>query len=112
MDMSIASTRKEEEEEKYFGGNKLEVKKGVKNAILNNYINSRKYGSGRYVGSLVQIDSNRSVQTLKYSPVNWLGGDPDDTDSPSNFYFNAFMNRWQDFVNYNPPKVLPQEIKN
>ena len=83
MDITIASTRKEEEDEKYFGSNKLTITKGVDNPILNNYINSRKYGSGRFVGSLVQIDSDRSVQALKYNPVNWLGGDPDDADSPS-----------------------------
>jgi predicted ATPase len=111
MNMTITSTRKEEEDKKYFGGNKLDVEKGVKNPVLNNYINSRKYGSGRYVGSLVQIDSDRSVQALTYSKVNWLGGDPDDTDSPSNFYFNSFTNRWQDFVNYIHQKSAARDKK-
>lgn len=111
MDMTIASTRKEEEDKKYFGGNKLEVKKGVDNPLLNNYINSRKYGSGRYVGSLVQIDSDRSVQALKYNPVNWLGGDPDDADSPSNFYFSSFTSRWQNFVNYIHQKTAARDKK-
>ena len=100
MDMTIIATRDEEKEEKYFNGNKIEVKRGIVNQVFLNYINSRRYGSGKYVGSLVQIDSNRSVQTLQYNPVNWLAGDPDDSDSPSNFYFNSFTNRWQEFVTY------------
>jgi len=53
MDMTIEATRKEEEEAKYFGSNSIEVKQGQKNQILVNYINSRKYGAGKYVGSLV-----------------------------------------------------------
>lgn len=111
MSMTITATRDEEKEEKYFNGNKIEIKRGVQNAVLKNYINSRKYGSGRFVGSLVQIDSNRSVQTLSYSNVNWLGGDPDDSDSPSNFYCNPFTSRWQDFVNYIHQKSAARDKK-
>lgn len=111
MDLTIQASRKEEEDPKYFGQLELEVKKGQVNNKLNSYINSRKYGSGRYVGSLVQIDSNRSIQTLKYNPVNWLGGDPDDAEVPSNFYFNPFSNRWQDFVNYIHQKSASRDKK-
>ena len=111
MDITIIATRDEEKEERYFNGSKIEIKKGVGNAVLKNYINSRKYGAGRYVGSLVQIDSSRSVQTLSYSKVDWLGGDPDDLESPSNFYFNSFTNRWQDFVNYIHQKSAARDKK-
>lgn len=111
IDLTIESTRKEEEDPKYFGSDSLEVRKGVPNQTLKNYINSRQYGSGRYVGSLVQIDSDRSIQTLKYNPVNWLGGDPDDAAVPSNFYFNTFSNRWQDFVNYIHQKSASRDKK-
>lgn len=111
MNITIAATRDEEREEKYFNGTKLEITKGVRNATLDNYISSRKYGAGRYVGSLVQIDSSRSVQSLQYTTVNWLGGDPDDIESPSNFYFNSFTNRWQDFVNYIHQKSAARDKK-
>lgn len=111
MDMTIIATRAEEKEERYFNGNRIEIRKGVQNPTLANYINSRSYGAGRYVGSLVQIDSSRSVQALSYSKVNWLGGDPDDSDSPSNFYFNPFSNRWQDFVNYIHQKYAARDKK-
>ncbi|NQT63987.1 MAG: AAA family ATPase [Candidatus Marinimicrobia bacterium] len=111
MDITIEATRPEEEAEKYFNGKTIEVKKGQPNNILNNYINSRKYGSGRYVGSLVQIDSNRSIQTLRYSAVNWLGGDPDDTESASNFYFSRFADRWQNFITYIHQKSAARDKK-
>jgi len=111
MNMVIESTRPEEEVEKYFNGKTININKGVKNAVLDNYINSRKYGAGRYVGSLVQIDSNRDVVKLSYSPVNWLGGDPDDEESAGNFYFSPFRNRWQDFVNYIHQKSAARDKK-
>lgn len=111
MDMTIEATRSQEKDNKYFSGKTIEIKKGVSNPILNNYINSRKYGSGRYVGSLVQIDSTRSIQTLRYNPVNWLGGDPDDVESVSNYYFSPFINRWQDFINYIHQKSASMDKK-
>lgn len=111
MDMTIEATRTEEEDAKYFNGSTVEVKKGQPNQILNNYINSRKYGAGKYVGSLVQIDSNRSIQTVNYGKVNWLAGDPDDTVAPGNFYFSAFSGRWQNFVNYIHQKSASRDKK-
>ena len=109
MDMTIEASRKEEA--KYFDGDSIEIKQGQNNPTLVNYINSRKYGAGKYVGSLVQIDSNRSIQTLQYAPVNWLAGDPDDADSPSNFYCSAFTGRWQEFVNYIHQKSASRDKK-
>ncbi|RYX99399.1 ATP-binding protein, partial [bacterium] len=111
IDMTIGATRKEERDEKYFNGDTLQIKRGVKNPILENYINSRKYSSSGYVGSLVQIDSSRNVETLKYSAVNWLGGDPDDQETATNFYFNSFSNRWSNFMNYIHQKAAARDKK-
>ena len=111
MNMTLLATREEEKDPKYFSGKSLEVKKGVQNAVLNNYINSRKYGSGRFVGSLVQIDSSRDIQPLKYNPVNWLGGDPDDKETLTNFYFQSFNDRWKDFMNYIHQKSAARDKK-
>lgn len=111
MDLTLGATRKEEEDAKYFAGKTLTVKTGVQNQVLNNYINSRKYASGGFVGSLVQIDSNRSVQSLKYSPVNWLGGDPDDQGTTTNFYFSPFADRWTTFMNYIHQKSAARDKK-
>src|SRR5690349_3829253 len=57
IDLVIGATRKEEKDPKYFNGETISVKKGAPNSVLNNYINSRKYSTAGYVGSLVQIDS-------------------------------------------------------
>lgn len=111
MDLTIEATRPEEEDEKYFGSREIHVQKGVKNSLLANYINSRQYGLGRYVGSLVQIDSGRSVQAVKYNAVNWLGGDPDDANSAGTYYFSPFINRWQDFMNYIHQKTAARDKK-
>lgn len=116
MDLTLIATR-DEEREKYFQSKELQVKQGENNSTLNNYIQSRRYGGGKYVGSLVQIDSQRNIQTVQYSPVNWLGTDPDDQDTPGTFYFQNFTNRWQDFMNYIHQKSavrdnkLAQELK-
>jgi len=111
INLTIGATRKEEKEERNFNGDSLVVQKGVQNNILNNYINSRKYLSSGYVESLVQIDSNRNVETLKYNPVNWLGGDPDDQETATNFYFSPFSNRWSDFMNYIHQKSAARDKK-
>ncbi|MDY6892318.1 MAG: ATP-binding protein [Chloroflexota bacterium] len=111
MNMVIEATRSEEEDEKYFNGKTIKIEKGIQNDVLNNYINSRKSGAGRYVGSLVQIDSNRDVEKLSYNAVNWLGGDPDDVESAGKFYFSPFINRWQDFVNYIHQKTAARDKK-
>jgi ABC-type cobalamin/Fe3+-siderophores transport system ATPase subunit len=111
MDLTLGATRKDEEDPKYFAGKTITVKRGVQNPVLNNYINSRKYASGGFVGSLVQIDSSRSVQSLKYTPVNWLGGDPDDQGTSSNFYFSPFADRWTTFMNYIHQKSAARDKK-
>lgn len=111
MDMTIIATREEEKDPRYFNGDSISVIQGQQNQVLKNYINSRKYGAGRYVGSLVQIDSDRSIQTLSFTQVNWLGGDPDDAESAGNFYFNTFTSRWQDFMNYIHQKSAARDKK-
>ena len=110
MDLEIESTRKEESE-KYFGGQSIKVVKGQPSPVLYQYINSRKYGRGQYVGSVVQIDSDRSIQSLKFNPVAWNVIDPDDADTPSNFFFNTFSNRWQGFVDYIYQKTASRDKK-
>ncbi len=85
LSMSIQATRSEEEDPKYFGTKVLEVIQGTNNQILTNYINSRKYGLGKYVGSLVQIDSQRNIETIKYNQISYQVTDPDDQETASNW---------------------------
>lgn len=110
MDLTLVATRPEEKD-KYFQSETLEVKNGERNTTLQNYIKSRQYGGGKYVGSLVQIDSQRNIQTVQYNAVNWLGTDPDDQDTPNTFYFQDFTDRWQDFMNYIHQKSAVRDKK-
>ncbi|MDX9925695.1 MAG: AAA family ATPase, partial [Ignavibacteriaceae bacterium] len=57
MSMTLKATRKDEKKEHQ--NDTIVINQGQQNEILNNYMNSRRFGRGRYVGSLVQIDSHR-----------------------------------------------------
>lgn len=105
MDLTIGATRREEADEKHFGSDFIELKKNEQNARFTKYINTRKYGQGQYVGSLLQIDSKRNLETIKYNTINYLVTDPDDTDTPWNWGYSPFINRWRDFMNYIHQKV-------
>lgn len=114
--MTIGATRKEEIES--FSGEFISTLQGQSNEILTQYIQNRRFGGrARYVGSLVQIDSRREIQTLNYTQVNWLGSDPDDTETPFNWGYMNFIDRWQDFMNYIHQKsavrdkILAKELK-
>lgn len=109
MSLTIKSSRNDETEA--FGGEYIQIQKGQQNEVLNQYMNSRRFGRGRYVGSLVQIDSQRNIKTTTYNQVRWLVADPDDTDTASNFYCQEFTNRWQDFMNYIHQKVAAYHNK-
>lgn len=103
MSIQIKATR--DEEKTGFSGEVINAQQGQQNQTLNNYMSSRRFGRGRYVGSLVQIDSQRNIQTTKYNQISYQVTDPDDQETPSNFYYQNFTNRWQDFMNYIHQKV-------
>lgn len=97
--MTIKATR--DEEKTAFGGISITTQQGQINQTLKQYIQKRRFGGrARYVGSLVQIDSDRNIQTINYPKVNWLGADPDDTETPYNWGYRNFTDRWQEFMNY------------
>lgn len=103
MSVSLLATREKEKED--FGGDTLIAAQGIKNQTLERYMQKRRFGRGQYVGSLVQIDSQRNIQTTQYQQVSWQVSDPDDVETPSTFYYQNFTNRWQDFMNYIHKKV-------
>jgi predicted ATPase len=111
MDIEIKATRKDEAEERYFGADILQLRKNQKNQKLINYINTRKYGKGKYVGSLIQIDSKRNLETIKYNKIDYLVTDPDDIETPSTWGYNKFIDRWRDFMNYIHLKVAAHSNK-
>jgi hypothetical protein len=108
--MEIKATRAEEQDN-YFQGDVLSVLQGVPNPILTNYSQSRSYSRGQFVGALVQIDSNRSAESVRYAQVNWLGGDPDDSESSVSYYYSPFRDRWSEFMNYIHQKSAARDKK-
>jgi len=110
LNMKIKATKREEVE-KYFKGQELHVTVGTVNQVLKDYIQTRKYTSSQYVGSVVQIDSNRNIQSTGFAPVNWLGGDPDDLEGAGLYYANPFSNRWNEFMNYIHQKAAARDKK-
>ena len=111
MDMTIEATRKEESDAKYFNGLTIELKKGIANQTFVNYINSRKFGQANYVGSLVQIDSRRNIETLQVKQFGFQVADPDDTETPAAWGYGLFIDRWRDFMNYIHQKVAAHNHK-
>lgn len=116
MSLTIEATR--EEEKNAFGGDLITAQQGKDNQTLTQYIKNRRFGGrARYVGSLVQIDSNRNIQTINYQQVNWFGTDPDEQETPYNWGYQNFANRWQEFMNYIHQKyatrdnILADELK-
>ena len=111
MEIEIEATRKEESDEKYFGAQSLLLTKGARNQKFVNYINTRKYGQGKYVGSLVQIDSKRNLETIKYNQISFQVADPDETETPPTWGYGRFIDRWRDFMNYIHLKVAAHNNK-
>ncbi|MES2677207.1 MAG: AAA family ATPase [Pseudomonadota bacterium] len=107
MSLVLGATR--DEERNKFNGSHIEVKQGQSNSVLQDYINSRRFGRGEYVGSLVQIDSRRNIETTKYNPVKYAVEDPDNQDTPSTFYYENFSGRWQNFMDYIYKKVASHQ---
>ena len=109
MNLKLKATR--DEEKTTFQGEFIEVEKGQQNETLNEYIRTRHFGRGRYVGSLVQIDSDRDIKTIKYNQISWQVTDPDDQATPSTYYYTHFTDRWQNFMNYIHQKVAAHDRK-
>jgi len=111
MEIEIEATRKEEADSKYFDAETLILAKRIRNPKFVNYINTRKYGKGKYVGSLVQIDSKRNLETIKYNPISFQVADPDDAETPPTWGYGRFIDRWRDFMNYIHLKVAAHNNK-
>jgi len=96
VDLTIASTR--DQERSKWEVEKLEVRNGSQNQKLVEYMGSRTRG-GTYTGSVIQVDSNRSVEPVKFQPLTFDIPDPDEADITYTYYLNPFTGRWTDLVN-------------
>jgi len=96
VDIRISSTRKEEKSE--WEAETLVIECGNPNPKLQQYMNSRTRGA-TYTGSVIQVDSDRSVQSVKFQPLTLATPDPDEAEISYTYYLNPFINRWSDLVN-------------
>ena len=109
MGLTIKATREEEKSDFVNDNASLNVNQGEPNDALRKYMVSRRFGRGNYVGSLLQIDSQRHIQPFQIKPLNRLPKDPDVAEMPSNFYFSNFIDRWQNFMRYIHEKVASHD---
>jgi len=107
--LKIQATRDDEKDE--FEGEFIEIFKKQQNQKFKSYINNRRFEKSEYFGSLVQIDSRRSMRTANCRPVKNQVSDPDDNGTPSNFYHQNLSERWGSFMNYIHEKVAAYEKK-
>ena len=96
VSLTLESTR--EQEAAAWGGDTLDVVQGTACSPLQNYMNSRTRG-GTYVGTVIQIDSDRSVQTVQFQPITLATPDPYDAETDLLYYLSPFRNRWPELVN-------------
>ena len=94
--LSISATR--DKEEAAWGGASFDVTVGQPCSILRDYLTTRT-GTQAYTGTIIQIDSDRAVQPVKFDLISLATVDPDDEDVNYNYYLNPFINRWQQLVN-------------
>jgi len=92
----VEATRPRETE--LWGAPSIAVTKGKHCAILQKYMQTRTSG-GAYVGTIIQIDSNRSIQNISYPQLNLSTPDPDDEEWDNYWYLSSFAGRWQNIVN-------------
>lgn len=84
----LRATRAEEEEA--WKSKSLELRPGQPSTHLTNYLSTRRRNEA-YVGSVVQIDSNRAVQPVAFESFSLATPDPDDEDVSYSWYLDAFI---------------------
>ena len=94
--LSISATR--DKEEAAWEGRSFDVTVGQPCSIRLDYLSTRT-GTQAYTGTIIQIDSDRAVQPVKFELISLATVDPDDEDVNYNYYLNPFINRWQQLVN-------------
>ena len=94
--LTLSATRLEEQEA--WGGTSIVVSAGQNAVGLAQYLNSRR-GLHAYTGAVIQIDSDRAVQPVRFEQFTLATPDPDDQDINYSWYLNQFIGRWQELVN-------------
>lgn len=107
---SLLLTATREEEEIAWKGKFIEVKAGQDSPVLREYLSTRNRAQ-TYVGTAVQIDSDRAVQPVKFETFTLATEDPDDQDVNYSWYLTPFIGRWQQLVNKIYKKAASRDQK-
>ncbi len=108
VSMTLKATRDREMEA--WGGHELTINPGQNSPPFAVYMNSRVSG-GRYVGTAIHIDSDRSVAPIKWQPLNLSTPDPDEAETQLNYYLSPFKDRWKDIVNQIYQRTASRDVK-
>ena len=106
--LCIAATRPEETSA--WEQQTLLIEPGTQHPKFLEYMNTRNRG-GTYVGSVIQVDSDRSVRAVSFGPIAYATPDPDDADIDYTYYLSPFASRWNDLVNKIYQKAAARDRK-
>lgn len=109
IEITIQATRKDQET-LVWGSEELVLNPGTRNTLLQEYMATRTRG-GTYTGSVIQIDSNRSVQPISFQSITFETPDPDDEELEPTYFLDSFTDRWQQIVNKIFQKVASRDNK-
>lgn len=108
LDLDLESTRKIEVDR--WGFTKVSVKKGLSYPTLEQYMTSRTRG-GSYTGSVIHIDSQRSVTSIQFRVPTFTTIDPADQEIDFRTYLTTLNSRWNELVNQIYDRVSTRKIK-
>lgn len=106
--LSLTATR--QDEEIAWNAKALQVTAGQDCPVLREYLSTRTRAQA-YVGTVVQIDSDRAVQPVRFESFTLATQDPDDQDVNYSWYLNPFIGRWQELVNKIYKKAASRDQK-
>jgi len=98
LSFSLKATR--QEEEIAWKAKSIQVTVGQDSPILREYQTSQT-GTRSYVGTLVQVESNRAVRSIEFEgiPLTTTTPDPDEQGFDSSWHLGTLANRWNKLQN-------------
>ena len=106
--LSLTATR--QEEEIAWKAKSIQVVAAQDSPVLREYLATRTRAQA-YIGTVVQIDSDRAVQPVRFESFTLATEDPDDLDVNYSWYLNPFIGRWQELVNKIYKKAATRDQK-
>lgn len=96
VSLSLKTTRTEEEID--WRANSLQVVAGNDCPELRKYLSTRT-GNNSFLGTLVQVESNRKIGTVQFQSITSTTPDPDEQGLDHSWHLDTIANRWNKLVN-------------